>query len=219
MKQLGEGLDKEMIGAAAVEKGRKLLNTCSFSNVSTEKIEDEEKYRGVKTGKVKWEPPPENFMCLNTDAAIKQNDAKINWGVVARCKEGKLRGAWAGCEGRKGVPPVEEARAIRKALLFVNKNGWRNIIIQSDCKRIIDQIREGNLSDHLACAVLCDILVLSKDFSSCLFSFVKREGNNVSHHLAKFALNSVSEIAWMESFPSWLISLAKNDVGAFAPNL
>ena len=71
-------------------------------------------------------------MCLNTDAAIKQNNGKISWGVVARCKEGKLRGAWARCEGRKGVPAVEEARAIRKALMFAKMNGWRNIIIQSD---------------------------------------------------------------------------------------
>lgn len=69
---------------------------------------------------------------LNTNAAIKQNDAKISWGVVTRCKEGKLRGAWAGCEGRKGVPAVEEVRAIRKALMFAKMNGWRNIIIQSD---------------------------------------------------------------------------------------
>ncbi|XP_071927613.1 uncharacterized protein [Coffea arabica] len=169
--------------------------------------------------KCEWDPPPENFKCLNANAVVKQNDAKIGWGVVARCKEGKLRGAWAGCEGRNGVPAVEEARAIRKALMFAKMNGWRNIIIQSNCKRIIDQIREGNLNDHLAGAVLFDILVISKDFSSCLFSFIKREGNNVCHHLIKFALNLVSEIAWMDSFPSWLISLAKDDVGAFAPDL
>ena len=83
----------------------------------------------------------------------------------------------------------------------------------------MDQIRDGKLNDHLAGAVLFDIIALSKDFSSCLFSFVKREGNNVSHQLAKFALKLVSEIAWKESFPSWLISIAKKDVGAFAPNL
>ncbi|XP_071939813.1 uncharacterized protein [Coffea arabica] len=190
-----------------------------FQNVSIVKMEDDEKGRGIERGPVKWEPPPENVICLNTDAAIKQIGAKASWGVVARCMEGKLRGAWAGCEDRRGIPIVEEARAIRHALVLAKQNGWRNIIIQTDCKRIVDQIRDGKLNDHLAGAVLFDIMALSKDFSSCLFSFVKREGNNVSHQLAKFALKLVSEIAWKESFPSWLSSIAKMDVGAFAPNL
>ena len=190
-----------------------------FQNVSIVKMEDDEKGRGIERGPVKWEPPPENVICLNTDAAIKQIGAKASWGVVARCMEGKLRGAWAGCEDRRGIPIVEEARAIRHALVLAKQNGWRNIIIQTDCKRIVDQIRDGKLNDHLAGAVLFDIIALSKDFSSCLFSFVKREGNNVTHQLAKFALKLVSEIAWKESFPSWLSSIAKMDVGAFAPNL
>ena len=40
----------------------------------------------------------------------------------------------------------------------------------------------------------------------------------MSHQLAKFALSLVSEITWLDSFPNWLSSIAKNDVGAFAPD-
>ncbi|XP_071926981.1 uncharacterized protein [Coffea arabica] len=166
-------------------------------------IRDEEAVgKGPEDRMFSWQPPPGSFLCLNTDAAIKKNEAKVGWGVVARCSKGKLRGAWAGSEDRKGIPAVEEAMAIRKALIFAKRNGWMNIIVQSDCKGIIDQIREGNLNDHLAGAVLFDIEVLSKGFSSCLFSFIKREGNSVSHQLAKFALDLVSEITWIDSFPN-----------------
>ena len=51
---------------------------------------------------------------------------------MARCKEGKIRGAWDGCESRNSVPTVEEAKAIYKAFMLAKQNGWRNIIIQSD---------------------------------------------------------------------------------------
>ncbi|XP_071933659.1 uncharacterized protein [Coffea arabica] len=174
--------------------------------------------KGEAYGEGKWSPPPQHFICLNTDAALRQKDGKIGWGVVARCSSGKMIGAWAGSEQRFGDPAVEEARAIRKAMTIAMKNGWKDIVIQSDCKIVIEKIKLGRLEDPRACAVLFDILQLRKEFRNCSFSFIRRDGNVVSHSLARFALNLVADIAWRISFPSWLLQLANNDVGAVAPS-
>lgn len=77
---------------------------------------------------------------------------------------------------------MEEARAIRKALIIAKQNGWENIVIQTE------KIKLESLEDPLASAVLFHIMRICKGFCNCFFSFIRREGNVVSHSLAKFAL-------------------------------
>ena len=60
--------------------------------------------------------------------------------------------------------------------------------------------------------------MLQREFRECYFSFVRREGNHVSHKLAKYAINLISEVKWKDSFPLWLVNLDRADVGAVAPN-
>ena len=181
---------------------------------------DGQEYDGQEEvyGAGKWSPPPQHFICLNTDAALSHKDGKIGWGVVARCSRGKLLGAWAGSEQRCGDPAVEEARAIRKGMSIAMKSGWRDIIIQSDCKSVVEKIKLERVEDPRASAVLFDILHLRKEFRNCTFSFVRRNANVVSHSLARFALNLVADIDWRNSFLSWLLRLANIDVGAVAPS-
>ena len=58
--------------------------------------------------------------------------------------------------------------------------------------------------------LLEDILKLSKGFGNCLFSFYHREGN---------VITITVEIEWRFSFPVWLVTLVKEDVGAGAPDI
>ncbi|XP_071909822.1 uncharacterized protein [Coffea arabica] len=106
--------------------------------------------------------------------------------------------------------------AIRKALNIAKQNGWEKIMIQSDCKGIIDKINMKREEDLSIGVILFDILKIRLDFTECSFSFIKREVNCVAHQLAKFAINLVDENVWQESFPEWLNSLASKDVGASA---
>ena len=176
-----------------------------------------EKEQGA--GISRWYPPPQGFIKLNTDAALVVKDRRIGWGVVARKEDGEVVGAWAGSESRNGIPAVEEAFAIREAVIKARLCGWNKVEIQSDCKLLVDKLRERNVDDPITGTILSDVLFLSHDFDVCQFSFVKREGNRVSHKLAKFATSLQDEISWKNSFPIWLTVLAKNDVGAVAPTL
>ncbi|XP_027182039.1 uncharacterized protein LOC113780435 [Coffea eugenioides] len=115
---------------------------------------------------------------------------KVGWGVVARDKKGELVEAWAGSCDRCGEPVVEEAIAIRLALLKAHQRQWSNIIIQSDCKRVVDKLIEENAEREMG----------------------------VSHNLAKFAITITGEIEWRSSFPVWLVTLVKEDVGVVVPD-
>ena len=163
-----------------------------------------------------WLPPVEGFVKLNVDATLSTVEGVIGWGVVARQGKGELLKAWAGRGERHTEAVVEEANAIRLALVKAGRMGWRKIVVQSDCKGVVEGIRTGCKKEPKVGAIVGDILRLKNQFEKCYFSFVKREGNCVCHYLAKFAMHVTSDIEWEEFFPIWLVNLAKKDVRAVA---
>ncbi|XP_071924136.1 uncharacterized protein [Coffea arabica] len=169
-----------------------------------------------KTKLNSWHPPPLGVIKLNSDAAVEQKFRRIGWGVVARKEDGAVAGAWAGGARREGNPAVEEALAIREAVIKAKQRGWNKVEIQSDCKLMVDKLKDKNADDPITGTILADILLLSRSFEECYFSFVRREGNCVSHKLARFAISLKDEICWLDSFPTWLTCLAKTDVRAVA---
>nr|XP_027102990.1 uncharacterized protein LOC113724267 [Coffea arabica] len=141
----------------------------------------------------------------------RTKDGKIGWGVVARCSSGKMVGAWAGSEQRFGDPAVEEARAIRKAMTIAMKNGWKDIVIQSDCKIVIEKIKLGRLEDPRTsvCYLTYYNSTTGERVSELLFLLYQKGWQCSVPFLARFALNLAADIAWRISFPSWLLQLAQ----------
>ena len=109
-----------------------------------------------------------------------------------------MMGAWAASDDKLGEPAVEEALAIRQALHMAKERGWRKVLVQSDCKGIVDKINARMADDPKTGVVIFDILKLRQDFTECSFSFIQREGNFVAHHLAKFAINQRNDFVWQE---------------------
>ncbi|XP_071940291.1 uncharacterized protein [Coffea arabica] len=140
-------------------------------------------------------------------------------GILARSNNGSVVSAWVGAEQNCSDPIVEEASAIRRALVKAKLKGWNRIEIQCDCKVVVDKIMEENNQDARIGTIVEDIMNMKEDFCTCSFSFREREGNYVSHELAKFALNLVTDIQWKDSVPAWLTSLARRHMGAVAPIL
>ena len=52
--------------------------------------------------------------------------------------------------------------------------------------------------------LLRDIARLREDFDSCRFIFVRRQGNLVSHSVAKFASKLKYDVTWGHCFPHGL---------------
>ncbi|XP_071923288.1 uncharacterized protein [Coffea arabica] len=173
--------------------------------------EEEEEPQQLKKEKGRWTAPDKGWIKLNTDAALNRQNRKAGWGIVARDWEGKLIATWACPSFTCSVPVLEEALAIRAAMVKAATEGWEKIIIESDCKVVIDKIEKG-MEDVVTSTVLQDIKLLQYNFEECWFSFVRRDFNFVSHSLAKFALKLDAIVDWKANFPVWLLDCAQADV-------
>ena len=148
---------------------------------------------------------------INTDAAISAQMIRTGKGIVARNWKGEIMKVWAIMEEKIGEPELEEATAIRAAMQLGKEAGWRKIEIQSDCKSVIDCILTVSCNNCNCAVILEDIQKLREFFDQCNFSFIYREGNEVCHRLAKFALKLVNDVYWESNFPGWIKDLARKD--------
>ncbi|XP_027093792.1 uncharacterized protein [Coffea arabica] len=160
-----------------------------------------------------WEPPKEGIMRINTDAAISAIMVRTGLGIIARNWHGQIVKAQGIIGRRRSEAATEESLAIRSALEMTQLAGWTKIEVQSDCKNIVSSINPDNVQDCKIQTILEDIEALKNSFDSCLFSFVPRTVNICSHALAQFAVRSVQNFEWKDSFPIWLSQLASKDMG------
>ncbi|XP_027109537.1 uncharacterized protein [Coffea arabica] len=188
-----------------------LTEWLEYQEVQYEGKEEGRESRLEAGKKGSWAAPNKGWIKLNTDAALNQQSNKAGWGIVARDWKGKLVATWACPSFTCSVPVLEEALAIRTAMVKAALEGWERIIIESDCKVVIDRI-QGDSDDVLISTVLQDIKLLKQNFKECCFSFVHREFNSVSHTFARYALNLGSIVDWKACFPVWLLDIAQADV-------
>lgn len=82
---------------------------------------------------------------------------------------------------------VAEAMAIRKAIQYAKSVGVEELVVESDCSRIVKAL-VSRVDTLTSCeAILMDCLDLCRDFKWVDFSFVRRTGNRVAHGLTQVA--------------------------------
>nr|XP_027120381.1 uncharacterized protein LOC113737334 [Coffea arabica] len=165
----------------------------------------------------RWEPPKEGTIRINTDAAISAKMVRSGLGIIARNWRGEVVRAKGITARRKGIAATEEALAIRGALEMAQIAGWTTIEVQSDCKHVVSLINMDNGQDCSLQTILDDIDVQKGNFESCTFTFVPRTVNQCSHELAQFAAKATRDFEWEGSFPAWLSSLVRKDMGVVTP--
>ena len=132
-----------------------------------------------------WKNPSVGTIKLNTDVAVRTSFSTV--AMVAWDAHGSLCSAWTHTVNEDD-PIAAEASAILWALQIAKMENFTSIIVESDSKLCIDVITlHPEDSYWVSAAFVSDIISLSSDFSSCSFSWVKREANIAAHELAKFA--------------------------------
>ncbi|XP_071912962.1 uncharacterized protein [Coffea arabica] len=182
-------------------------------------VKEGEPVSGNRVGKEElseWKEPREAWVKINSDAAVHQNKDKAGWGLVARSWQKELVGVWAVPGVSCSNPKVEEALALRAAMLVAKCQGWRRVEFETNCKQVIDRINSGENDVEIA-TVLSDIEKLKLSFYECCFSFTRRKSNSVSHQVAKFATNLKETAEWKSDFPVWLLELVQADCRGSCP--
>lgn len=102
---------------------------------------------------------------MSSKSTLKQHwipdEAEQDGGVVARIPIRAIP------EVSAKEPIVEEILAITMALIKAREEGWRKIVIESDCKTVVDKILNGALADVSLGTVLEDIFCLQNAFQEC----------------------------------------------------
>ncbi|XP_027090288.1 uncharacterized protein [Coffea arabica] len=163
-----------------------------------------------------WKEPSEAWIKINSDAAVNQKEDRAGWGLIARTWQRKIVGAWAVPNTSCSNPKLEEALALRAAMLVAKSQGWRRVEFESDCKQVIDGINTEE-DDAAIATVLSDIKKLKSSFYECCFSFTRRINNSVSHCLANFAIKLKETAEWKSDFPAWLLELVQADCKGSCP--
>ncbi|XP_074373951.1 uncharacterized protein LOC141714325 [Apium graveolens] len=163
-----------------------------------------------KQSSSKWLAPPISVTKINMDASLAI-EGWIGIGVVARDFTGsvifaatkRIRAYWSS--------EVAEAKAIDIAVRLGRKYGLEEVILESDCKNLVNRLSKGvtYLSD--LDYVLDDILVTSTSFKSISWSHVKRDGNSVAHHLARL-FPFGSQQVWENHCPTEIVPYVNMDI-------
>ncbi|KAG8374239.1 hypothetical protein BUALT_Bualt11G0110600 [Buddleja alternifolia] len=160
---------------------------------------------------ITWKPPPGVTIKINFDGAIDKKRNKSGLGVVGRDATGNCL-AWLCVRLDYASDPEHiEALAAIEALRLARHENCRVIIIEGDCLPLILKINAQNRDLSFIGHIVDDIISLSSFFISCSFSFTKRLGNAVAHHLARAAVESQGHVP---VFPSNAASSVLSDISS-----
>ncbi|XP_074301180.1 uncharacterized protein LOC141632539 [Silene latifolia] len=123
---------------------------------------------GVRGG---WRPPREGFGKINVDAGVKEG-CGTGLGIICRDEQGGVLWGWAERRWEVMEPRVAEAEAIFLGIQKAKALGYSAVIMESDCKVVVDELRMRSNGQSNLHMVVHDIVELSKDLDSVVWSLV-----------------------------------------------
>ncbi|KAL8139018.1 hypothetical protein V2J09_005019 [Rumex salicifolius] len=134
----------------------------------------------------KWKKPIEGVVKVNYDAVVSKNNG-CGIGFVARNHLGE-----ALFMGEKIVNFSEEAEwaeAVLWAMEESQDQGYNNIMVESDCLALISKLMKNCRWKGFYGWILEKIHLMKSEFSTCLWSHIGRNGNQLTHLLASLRPN------------------------------
>ena len=163
-------------------------------------------------GGTRWSPPQSSFIKVNFDGAMFGNLNMLGIGVVRRNNKGVVMASCAEKINQAYKAYKIKALATLKALKFVHELGFQNAILEGDSLGLIQALKakDHNLSPLGLLAE--DVKLFANNFVRLSYSHIKRNGNSVTHNLAKHAIRIPDFQVWMEDVPTHVVSFLQLDV-------
>ncbi|KAJ1402621.1 Ribonuclease H-like superfamily [Sesbania bispinosa] len=156
-----------------------------------------------------WKAPAHGVVKYNTNATWSATKNIASIAFVARDSYGLLITGHA-----KKVPAssplVAEALALREAITAAYNLGWSRVVLESDCLPLIEACRKEKSLGEIHLIVL-DILSVASGLIYCGFTWIRRNGNEVAHCVAKAESTNSLPLSWSSSHPHWLESILARD--------
>ncbi|CAG7863784.1 unnamed protein product [Brassica rapa] len=140
-----------------------------------------------------WFLPPPGYMKCNVDGSYISSEREGTAGWVLRDDYGIYKGAAQSVGVKVGNVLDAELQALLMALQHCWMKGYRKIILESDCLKAIQILRDKDLY-FSGYNWIRDIMWWARRFEDVRFSCVSREANKVADKLAKTSLHTGSFI-------------------------
>jgi ribonuclease HI len=106
---------------------------------------------------------------------------------------------------------MAEALAVRHAMSLADEEGFRKLLVVSDCLSVIHRINSVMPDRSPVGVVIQDIKALANNFSDISFSHVYRQGNEAAHILARSG-EGFSSIVFKNFAPDCIRQTLCNDL-------
>lgn len=129
-----------------------------------------------------WVAPPNQFVKISVDASGMGS----SWGLAAviRNHYGNVVAAATRVLTAGFGAEYAEACALKFGLEFALSHGFLSVIVESDCKRVVDAVLHKSSNSTYQGYVMQDISSLSNSFLSFSIVHISRNANMVAHHLS-----------------------------------
>ena len=136
---------------------------------------------------IQWLPPQDQTYKVNVDEAVFTKLKAMGIRVVIRDKEGKFKVALSK-KIKLPLGPIEaKAMAVEVGVQFTKDVGIRDVMVEGDSLIMQRALNELAPPPPLVDAVIVGIKVSCADFHHIAFTHMRRQGNNPTHLLAKYA--------------------------------
>ena len=150
------------------------------------------------------------------DEAVFTKLKAMGIGVVIRGKEGKFKVALSK-KIKLPLGPIEaKAMAVEVGVQFTKDVGIRDVMVEGDSLIMQHALNELAPPPPLVDAVIVGIKVSCADFHHIAFTHMRRQGNNPTHLLAKYATQGIDDSSiWIEESLSFIKQALIHDVMSF----
>ncbi|XP_060961946.1 uncharacterized protein LOC133032114 [Cannabis sativa] len=149
---------------------------------------------------------------VNVDGAIFSNERCFGIGLIARTAAGVVLQAKSLLKEGVLKPHVVEAIGIKEALSWIKDKRWTNVVVESDCLRVIKDLQKFK---HMASPyghILSDCMTVCSGIDDVSFNFVKRSANKVAHAIARSSLVEADCTYSGDALPMDYASFVLNDL-------
>ncbi|KAL2922263.1 hypothetical protein RDABS01_013754 [Bienertia sinuspersici] len=171
------------------------------------------KLQQIENSSTKWLAPSQGVYKINSDMALLGNNL-MGLGDVVRDWVGDV--VLSSCWKVNEAISVEEseAMAVRHALTIAWEAGFREVIVEADCLKVIHHLKNKIQEPSTFGCIIADILAIAEQCNSFCFSHVRRTGNIVAHNLAKLSRFYDQMMVWVEDIPTQLHSFVLQDMAS-----
>ncbi|XP_057419022.1 uncharacterized protein LOC130713254 [Lotus japonicus] len=162
---------------------------------------------------VRWQPPRENFVALNTDGSSLGNPGAAGIGGVVRSEHGNWLLGYAGSIG-EADSLLAELVSILRGLEVCWDHGYRQVDLFSDSLLALGLIMDLHPVFHRYAAIIGRIKTLLQRSWQVRCQHILREGNSVADFLAKYGASAQSAfLVWASPLQSLVPMLRADQVG------